>query len=206
MARRAALCLASTLVFAILTTPPTALAQHAWQASFTLTDTSYGKKSALLDNATHLDWLRLSATRNKSQEELRRIMATPGRNREAWRFATGDEVVLFFRHFLASPDGTTTDPAAEQELQRLMGGPLGASKNPIGGWPRNFTIGRIAGYSNTNYAEAPIRAGRFQYHYAYIGEEIADGHQVITVDPRKYGYVDGDTTSPDTGTFLVREH
>ena len=50
-----------------------------------------------------------------------------------------------------------------------------------------------------------LSAGRFQYRYACIGAEIDNNQPIITIDPRKTGYVDGDTTSADTDTFLVRE-
>ena len=180
-------------------------AYTAWQSSFTLTDTPFGKQSALLDNSTHLEWLRLSDTRNKSQLELSRHMANHT-DYAGWRFATDDEVIAFFRHFTGSPDGASADPAVEAELQRLMGGPLGHSKVAIGAGTRAYTIGRIAGYTPTNYDQAPRHAGRVQYHYAEISEERTATDTTFTVAPWKTGYNDGDVYSSDTGTFLVREY
>jgi len=177
-----------------------------WQTSFTLTDTAFGKKSALLDQSTHLEWLRLSATRNKSEETLRRTMS-PHKALDGWRFATDEEVATFFRHFTGSFTGRSNDPAIESELQRLMGGPLGNSKNTAGGSARSFTYGRIEGYYAPTSGFADASAPRFQYHYASIMEETRDDGQVTaTVDPARTGRADGDRTSPDTGTFVVREH
>jgi hypothetical protein len=178
-------------------------AYTGWQTAFTLTDTSFGKQSALLDQSTHLEWLRLSATRNKAQETLRRAML-PHKALDGWRFATDDEVQTFFRHFTGTPNGRTTDPAIEIALQRLMGGPLGHSHNT--GWSRDFTYGRIQGYYTPTSDFRPASSARFQYHFASIQEETRDGELTTTIEPYKTGWADGDTSSPDTGTFLVREH
>lgn len=197
---------ASTAAPAPTAAPAGLTAYTGWQSNFTLTDTSYGKHSALLDQTTHLEWLRLSATRNKSQDTLRRAMS-PHKALDGWRFATDEEVTTFFRHFTGSPSGRTTDPAIESELQRLMGGPLGNSHSTAGGWTRSFTNGRIAGYYAPTSDLAPAGSPRFQYHYAVIREETHDGGEVtVTVNPSQTGWIDGDTNSPDTGTFLVREH
>lgn len=200
------LALLLALAFALVPVRIAAQAAYTgWQSSFTLTDTAFGKQSALLDNATQLEWLRLSATRNKSQLDLSRQMATRT-DYAGWRFATGDEVIAFFRHFTGSPSGASADHAVEAELQRLMGGPLGHAKIAIVAGTRAYTIGRIAGYTPTNYDEAPRHAGRVQYHYAEIAEERAGTETTFTVDPWKTGYNDGDVYSSDTGTFLVRDH
>ena len=104
-----------------------------WQAAFILTDTSFGKGTALLDQSTHLEWLRLGETRNKSQEQLRRNMS-PHKALDGWRFATDDEVATFFRHFTGSPTGRTSDPAIVAELERLVGGPFSTSHSTPGNW------------------------------------------------------------------------
>jgi hypothetical protein len=88
-----------------------------------------------------------------------------------------------------------------------MGGPLGNSHSTAGGWTRSFTNGRIAGYYAPTSDLVPAGSPRFQYHYAVIREETHDGGEVtVTVNPSQTGWIDGDTNSPDTGTFLVREH
>ena len=198
--------LVSTATFPPPATPADQTPYTGWQSTFTLTDTSFGRKSALLDQTTHLEWLRLSATRNKSQDALLHTMA-PHKPLEGWRFATEDEVIAFFRHFTGSPSGRTSDPAIESELQRVMGGPLATTHNTAAGWTHSITNGRIAGYFAPTSDLASAGAPRFQYHYATIREETHDGGQVtITVNPSLTGWIDGDTNTPDTGTFVVREH
>jgi Protein of unknown function (DUF4232) len=176
-----------------------------WQTAFTLTDTSFGKRTALLDQSTHIEWLRLSESRNKSQETLRRNMS-PHKVLDGWRFATDDEVATFFRHFTGSPTGRTSDPAIVAELQSLMGGPLATSHSTPGNWTRAITNGRIAGYYAPTSDFAPAGAPRFQYRYATIRQETVNGDTSASITPNITGHIDGDTTSPDTGTFLVREH
>jgi hypothetical protein len=184
--------------------PADLTAYTGWQTAFTLADTSFGKRTALLDQATHLAWLRLSESRNKSQEELRRNMS-PRKPLDGWRFATDDEVATFFRHFTGSPSGRTSDPAIVAELQRLMGGPLTTSHSSPNNWSRAVTNGRIAGYYAPTSGFAPAGAARFQYHYAVIRQDTANGEVTAIINPGQTGWIDGDTTSPDTGTFLVRE-
>jgi len=87
-----------------------------------------------------------------------------------------------------------------------MGGPLGHSHSTAGGWSRDLTYGRIQGYYTPTSDFRPASAPRFQYHFASIQEETHDGELTATIDPSKTGWADGDGTSPDTGTFVVREH
>jgi hypothetical protein len=199
--------LVSTATFKPATTPASAdpTPYTGWQTNFTLTDTSFGKHSALLDQTTHLEWLRLAATRNKSQDALSHTMA-PHKALEGWRFATEEEVIAFFRHFTGSPSGRTSDPAIASELQRVMGGPLATTHDNAAGWTRSITNGRIAGYFAPTSNFAPAGAPRFQYHYATIREESHEGQVTITVIPSQTGWIDGDTNTPDTGTFVVRDH
>ena len=116
-----------------------------WKSVFTLLDSSFGKQYVLLDQSTHLEWLRLSATRNKSQEDLRHAML-PHKALDGWRYATAEEVAALFRHFTATPSGRSNDPAVVTDLQRLMGGPFYVAKSTAGDWTRSITYGRIAGY------------------------------------------------------------
>jgi hypothetical protein len=188
------------------TTRPAPTASYdGWKASFTLVDTSFGKKSALLDETTHLVWLRLSATRNKNEETLRRSM-TSKKALDGWRFATDDEVVTLFRHFTGSPTGRTSDAAIVHELQSVLGGPLGHTSSTAGEWNREFTNGRIAGFYTPGGDLAPASGARFQYHYAFIQEQDqAETGATAVADPHRTGWIDGDRTAPDAGFFVVRE-
>lgn len=179
-----------------------------WETAFTLTDTSFGKQSGLLDQSTHLEWLRLSATRNKSQEEIRRAMY-PHKAFDGWRYATADEVAMFFRHFTGALSGRTTDPAVVMELQRLVGGPFDTKKIAPGRSTRSITYGRIAGYypyTTPDDEFVPASAPRLKYYYAEISVRNDDGQIAALADPHRIGGIDGDRNSSDTGTFLVREH
>ena len=179
-----------------------------WKTAFTLTDTSFGKQSGLLDQSTHLEWLRLSATRNKSQEEIRRAMY-PHKAFDGWRYATADEVAMFFRHFTGTLSGRTTDPAVVAELQRLLGGPFDVKKLSPGHTTRSVTYGRIAGYYPYTAPDGEFvsaSAPRLKYYYAEISVRDDDGQIAALADPHRIGGIDGDRNSNDTGTFLVREH
>ena len=160
-------------------------AYTGWQTAFTQTDTSFGKRSALLDQSTHLEWLRLSESRNKSQETLRRNMS-PRKPLDGWRFATDDEVATFFRHFTGSPNGHTSDPAIVAELQSLMGGPLSTTHSTPGNWTRAITNGRIAGYYAPTSDFAPAGAPRFQYHFATIRQETVNGDTSASITPQHH--------------------
>lgn len=179
-----------------------------WKTAFTITDTSFGKRSGLLDQSTHLEWLRLSATRNKSQEEIRRAMY-PHKAFDGWRYATADEVAMFFRHFTGTLSGRTTDPAVVTELQRLMGGPFDVKKISPGRSTRSITYGRIAGYYPYTAPDdgfVPASAPRLKYYFAEISIRDDDGQIAAVADPHRIGGIDGDRNSNDTGTFIVREH
>jgi hypothetical protein len=184
------------------------LPYDGWKAAFTLTDTSFGKQSGLLDQFTRLEWLRLSATRNKSQEDLRRAML-PHKALDGWRYATADEVAMFFRHFTGALSGRSTDPAVVTELQRLVGGPFDIKKSAPGHWTHSITYGRIAGYyPNTTPDDELVAASspRLKYYFAEISIRDDDGQIAALADPHRLGGIDGDRNSSDTGTFLVREH
>lgn len=177
----------------------------AWKSGFVLTDTPYGKHTGLLDQATHLEWLRLSATANKRQETLSRMMA-PKRPLDGWRFATLEEVSTMFADFTGTIDGRSQDPAVERKLQDLFGGPLSTPKGAGPGWKRKISNGQIAGFEAPNDWNRSAAAPRFLYHYAEISETEQDGQVTATVNPHLTGWTDGDRTSPANGTFLVRRH
>ena len=132
----------------------------------------------------------------------------PHRAFEGWRYATADEVAMFFRHFTGTLSGSTTDPAIVTELQRLMGGPFEV-KNTPGHSTRSTTYGRIAGYYPYTAPEdeyVSASAPRLKYYFAEISIRNDDGQIAALADPHRVGGIDGDRNSNDTGTFLVRQH
>jgi hypothetical protein len=192
----------------------------AWKRRFELADTSFGEKTALLDKATRLEWLRVNLTTHLSEEATRKAMEAGGRF-EGWRFATSAEVLVFFAHFTGTPDGKTTDPAIERKLQRLLGGPLSTAENSQTGWGRASTSVRIAGLTPAPYDRTPqnpaIAPGSptrcptcgagFLYSGASIYEDIQNGRvdaHVIPVEGGGWTSMDGSGTGEE-GLFLVRK-
>jgi len=162
----------------------------AWKKHFLLTDTSFGEKTALLDTATHLEWLRLNLTAGLSYNQVSAEMAADGRL-GGWRYATAAELRVFFRDFIGSTD-TSSDLSIEAKLQRLMGGPLNTASNPKTGWYRTWSLGLVSDLSNLGRE----RRGYIAYD--------RDTGAIIT--PEIWGYaVDGlsDHGSPG-GSYLVR--
>jgi hypothetical protein len=106
----------------------------AWKPSFTLTKTSFGDQTALLDNATHLAWLRLNLSADLSYDQVTEQMSEGGRF-SGWRYATSNESRTLFKHFIGGSD-TTTNLSIEDKLQRLLGGPLNVDGNTATGWYR----------------------------------------------------------------------
>ena len=132
----------------------------------------------------------------------------PHKALDGWRYATADEVAALFRHFTATPSGRSNDPAVVTELQRLMGGPFYVAKSTAGDWTRSITYGRIAGYYPNEREGVLVDASqpRLQYYFAEISVRDNDGQLSALADPHRVGGIDGDRSSSDTGTFLVREH
>ena len=182
-------------------TPSSLTAYTGWKANFTLANTSFGKNSALIDQSTHLEWLALDLTRNKSPESLDRDMSHR-KPLDGWRFATDDEVVTLFRHFTGSSTGYSTDPAIVHELQLALGGPLGASESHAGGWTRAFTYGRIVDVYQLSGVPHPCTS-HIEFKCVYIMEQTPDnGDATALANPRGTGPTSGN--NPATGTFLVR--
>jgi hypothetical protein len=189
-----------------------------WQSKFRLSTTSFGEKTALLDQATHLEWLRLSLTQGENEEALTAMMQ-PTHELAGWRFATKSEVQTFFADFTGTPDGHTNNPSIERKLQRLLGGPDNTPPPSPTGWSRRATYGHIAGYEpDLNHkvpsvlptgipAPCPACGYGFITHSAYIAEDIDNGQVSVTVDPDQQGWRVGRFTIPglELGTFLVRE-
>jgi hypothetical protein len=181
--------------------PSSLTAYTGWKANFTLADTPFGKNTALIDRSTHLEWLALDLTRNKSPESLDRDMSRR-KPLDGWRFATDDEVETLFRHFTGSPTGRSTDPAVVHELQLALGGPLGASQSHPGGWTRSFTYGRIVDIYQISGVPHPSNF-HIDFKCVYMMEQTQDtGDVTALADPRGTGPTSGN--NPATGTFLVR--
>jgi hypothetical protein len=198
------------------TTPSDGIPEYtAWQSKFQLSTTSFGEKTALLDRATHLEWLRLSLTEGKSEEALSAMMQ-PTQELAGWRFATRSEVQTFIANFTGTPDGHTSNPSIERKLQRLLGGlDTTPSLSPTG-WSRRVLYGHIAGYEpDLNHkvpsvlptgtpVPCPTCGYGFITHTAYIAEDINNGQVSVRVDPDQQGWCVGKFTFA-SGTFLVRE-
>lgn len=177
-------------------------AYDGWKTDFALVDTSFGKESALLDQTTHLEWLSLSVTRDKSPKDLDRGMSRH-KPLEGWRFATADEVLVLFRHFTNSPLGASTDPDVVHALQSLLGGPLGNSQSTGGGWTRAFTYGRIVQPYNVGEYGERVQSPQFQMEFAWMQEQTQNGETTAVADPHRRNAVQGN--GPAAGTFLVRD-
>jgi len=177
---------------------PNELDYTGWKGDFSLTDTSFGEKTALLDRATNLEWLRLNFTVALSYDRIVKELRPDGAF-EGWRMATFGEVHTFFAHFTGTTDNHPKDPAIERKLQRLLGGPLEEFSNTSTGWHRSDTRG---------YAfdpKGPVN-NEIHFHESYIAE---DSGPFVTVDPDV-----GESEMPTNawnqgtlnGTFLVRKH
>jgi hypothetical protein len=165
-----------------------------WKKHFSLTDTSFGEKAALLDIATNLEWLRLNFTTNRSYDQVLKELERGG-DFEGWRLATVGELRTCFAHFTGSADGRSTDPAIERKLQRLLGGPLDEVSNASTGWHSSDTAG---------YVGDPVGPDNNMIHY-HLGDVGEDSGPFVTVDPDSGGSDVSGYSSPSQGTFLVRE-
>jgi hypothetical protein len=162
----------------------------AWKKKFSLTDTSFGEKTALLDNVTLLEWLRLNLTKGLSYNQVRAQMADDG-SLAGWRYATAAELQTFFKDFIGSSD-TSSDPSIEAKLQRLMGGPLNTASNPKTGWHRTWSLGLVGDLSDLG-----------RERRGYIADDRDTG---ALITPEIWGYTaDGvsDQGAPG-GSYLVR--
>jgi len=163
-----------------------------WKNHFSLADTSFGEKTALLDRATHLKWLRLNFTAGLSYETVREELTPEGRF-DGWRFATPEELQLFFAHFTGSPTGHSNDRAIERKLQRLLGGPLNDVYNPETQWFRHDSYGFVGD---------PVGPDNkmIHYHAGYMTEESGG----FNIDPDSGGSFMPGVASSGWGSFLVR--
>jgi len=165
-----------------------------WKGDFSLTDTSFGEKTALLDKATSLEWLRLNFTVALSYDRIVKELQ-PGGALEGWRMATLGEVRTFFAHFTGTTDNHPKDPTIERKLQRLLGGPLDEVSNPSTGWHRSDTRGYVFD------PNGPVNK-TIHMHEIYIGE---DSGPFVTVDPDTGGSEMPANNFGNYGTFLVRD-
>jgi hypothetical protein len=165
-----------------------------WKRDFALVDTSFGEKTALLDKATGLEWLRLNFTANRSNKRMLKEIE-PGGEFQTWRLANVGELRILFGHFTGTADGHSTDPAMERKLQRLLGGPLDEPFNSSTGWHRTSTDG---------WAGGP--AGRDNEVIRFDGHIREDSGPIATIEVDGGGSVPPDFASPSIGTFLVRQH
>jgi len=164
-----------------------------WKRSFALVDTSFGEKTALLDLATHIEWLRLNFTVNLSYDQVRKAIQ-PGGSFEGWRLATVGELTTFFANFTGTEDGRSNDIGMERKLQRLLGGPLQEFNYPLNDGHRWDTSG---------YVGDPIGPDNhmIHYHMGYIGE---DSKVFVKIDPLAEGSSIPGFATPSQGAFLVR--
>jgi hypothetical protein len=191
----------------------------AWKSAFDLTETSFGEKTALFDQATGLAWLHPNLTANLPEEEVRKRMEVGGEF-EGWRFAIASEVKNFLADFTSSPNGETTNPAIVRKLIRLLGGDAETGiRNNETAWSRIEISAHIAGLmpaackgtpSDTAHPPgSPVPGSTcntgFVFHYAYIGEDREHGQVSATVKPYEKGWVRSDGVVNPGGFFLVRE-
>jgi hypothetical protein len=115
----------------------------AWRNHFSLADTSFGEKTALLDKKTHLEWLRLNLTADLSLDPVHAQTAADSPF-AGCRVATSQDLRVFFAHFTGSPTGHSTDaPVMAEKLQRLLGGPLEEFSDQTTGWHREDNNGFV---------------------------------------------------------------
>jgi hypothetical protein len=174
----------------------------AWQSSFALVSTSFGEKTALYDRQTGLVWLRPTLAGAVAEESIRE-KTKPRQQFAGWRFATPEEVASFLADFTGSPDGTSTEPAIERKLLRLLGGDDTQGIHNDEGWSRIALYVRVAGLVPATTADSPDGKG-FVFHYAYIAEDRQHGQVQATVAPYLKGWTRADGDAASDGIFLVR--
>lgn len=133
-----------------------------WKMHFRLVDTAFGPRTAMLDLATGLEWLRPTFTSDSNVPVTEQSLAArlaQEKNFAGWRFATRDEVRSYFAHFTGSRDGTSQDPAIERKLLRLLGGTIAGTPNE-GGWIDNRETVRIAGSSPGTFGTTTLLSAR----------------------------------------------
>jgi hypothetical protein len=165
-----------------------------WKHDFELIDTSFGERTALLDKATGLEWLRLNFTADRSYERILKEIE-PGGEFQTWRVANVGELRIFFGHFTGTQDGRSTDPGIERKLQRLLGGPLDEPFNSSTGWHRTSTEGWVSDQRCCDH-ERIFRFG------GYMQE---DPGPVATIGIGE-GSAAANFASHSSATFLVRQH
>lgn len=172
-----------------------------WRRHFRVVDTPLGEGTALEDLRSHLQWLRLTLTKEQSIDSLRAQMDSGGRL-AGWRFATLSEVVTFFANLTGSADGRSSDPGIERALQHLLGGPLQTSRNPDTGWSRRETDAVIAESRPATLEETPSNPARvpgtpppcagcgvgFMIWSADIREDTINGQIDAAVRPPQEGW------------------
>jgi hypothetical protein len=168
----------------------------AWKNHFSLTDTSFGEKTALLDKKTNLEWLRLDFSADLSLDQVRAQTAADGQF-AGWRIATSKELRLFFANFTGLPTGHSTDPIIAHKLQRLLGGPLEQFSDPTIGYHREHSEGFVA--------EPTVPDGNM-VHFQ-VGFILEDSNALIgaKIDPESgLSASDRGYASSSLGSFLVR--
>jgi hypothetical protein len=168
----------------------------AWRNHFSLVDTSFGEKTALLDKKTHLEWLRLNLTSDLSFDEVHALTAVDGPF-AGWRVATSKELRVFFADFTRSPTGHSTDPLIAEKLQRLLGGPLEEFSDQTTGWHREDSNGFVGDESVPDGSMVHFQGGTVLEDSNPLVGSIVDPASGISVSARQYG-------SRSWGSFLVR--
>lgn len=172
-----------------------------WRDHFRVADTPLGEATALEDLQSHLQWLRLTLTKEQTIESLRAQMEPDGRL-AGWRFATQKEVLTLFANFTGSADGRSSDPGIERALQHLLGGPLDTSRNLETGWSRRDNLAVIAEMRPAKPEETPRNpavvpgapppcagcGSGFVTSTAYMGEDTIDGRIDASVNPVERGW------------------
>jgi len=164
---------------------------EGWREHFRAVDTPLGEATATEDLQTHIQWLRLTRTKEQTIGSLREQMQ-PGRRLAGWRFATQSDVLTFFSNFTGSADGRSSDPGIERALQHLLGGPLDTPRNPDTGWSRRDTLATIVELPPATSQEASSASGTppcagcsgvAVTSSAYMREDTINGQIDATVNP-----------------------
>lgn len=174
----------STLLFAILAVLICGVLP-AEADTFTVVNTSFGTGTALLDNATNLEWLDLTVTSNQSYDSVEANLGTEGVY-AGWSYATPQQLAQFFTDF----DGGVVDNTLALELMNDLGGPLGTFYNPDNGFTRESSAGLM---------DVPFGLGHALYGYIAVDDFFGP-----SIDPGLYGSQDDWFATPIYGSWLVQ--
>lgn len=153
--------------------------------TFTLTSTSFGSSTGLVDQSTGLIWLQLTITANHSYNEVAANLA-PGGVYAGWHYATpADLATLFFDY----SGGVVNDTLALQFMNDL-GGPLQDISDSGTGFHRLMSFALL---------DIPFGLGHAIYGYIAV-----DNQSGPSINPGLQGSMLDSFAYPGTGSWLVQ--